>query len=155
MDWSHRRRIGLLTPASLTSMRKISSPSRPASQALMISVTSARFISRLSILKRSSLLLDGLEFEFLRDDRQGGERPLAALFVHLAGQRQLDEVADGGGDDVLVVLEGVVLALEAAQRAGDVSGNAGFFGDDESFGHGNGRATIQTEPDVMFARQVA
>ena len=54
---SHRRRIGLASgvlrlSAYCTISRKISSPSRPASQALISAVTSLRLTSRTSAVKR-------------------------------------------------------------------------------------------------------
>ena len=50
---SQRRRSGSLEPASVVIMWKISSPSRPASQALTTAPTSSRWISFLRRLKRS------------------------------------------------------------------------------------------------------
>ncbi len=61
---SHRRRIGLSIgffspPAYCTIRRKISSPSRPASQALMICVTSLRLTSLTTALSRDLALSIG------------------------------------------------------------------------------------------------
>ena len=52
---------------------------------------------------------------------------LPRFHVHLGGQGQLDQMAHGGGDDVLFVFKRVVLALELTQRARKIGGNAGFF----------------------------
>ena len=38
----------------------------------------------------------------------------------------------------------VVLALEAAKGPGEIGCHAGFFGDDECFGHGAGGTALQT-----------
>jgi len=81
-------------------------------------------------------LLDGLHAELARDDREGFEAPEAVLLlVDIFGHLELDQVADGGTDDVLVVLENLALLRDFAQGAGNVGGDAGFLGDDECFGH--------------------
>ena len=53
IDCSQSRLTGFLTPAYCKMYLKMSSPSRPASQALISSVTSFRLISLTSIFKRS------------------------------------------------------------------------------------------------------
>ena len=60
IDCSHRRRMGCLAFACWTISLKISSPSRPASQALTSASTSLRLISRVSSLSRSALFSIGL-----------------------------------------------------------------------------------------------
>src|SRR5205823_676622 len=60
IDCSHKRRMGFLTPLSLTRYLKINSPSRPASQALIRRSTSGRCIKRLSMLKRAFVFSIGL-----------------------------------------------------------------------------------------------
>ncbi len=59
IDCSQRRRIGLLRPPYFTMFLKINSPSRPASQALIKSLTSLRFAKRRSIFSRSSVFSFG------------------------------------------------------------------------------------------------
>ena len=78
-------------------------------------------------------LLDRLELEVVGDDREVREAPLAALLVHLARQAQLDEVADGGSHDVIVVLEIIVLLRNLAQHSGQIGGNTRLFCDNEGF----------------------
>jgi hypothetical protein len=58
IDWSHRRRIGLVLPKWSTISRKISSPSRPASQALTTPSTSSRSSSFL--IRRTRAVWPGL-----------------------------------------------------------------------------------------------
>jgi len=53
IDWSHRRRIGFSQARCSTISRKISSPSRPASQAFTTSSMSLRFNSFLMVRMRS------------------------------------------------------------------------------------------------------
>ncbi|MNT64663.1 hypothetical protein D3C72_2025800 [compost metagenome] len=59
IDCSHRRRTGCLALACCAIRRKISSPSRPASQALISPVTSLRLIRRFSTFRRDSVLAIG------------------------------------------------------------------------------------------------
>ena len=80
-------------------------------------------------------LLDRLEIELGRDDRQVGERPLPALDLVLLRRRDLDQVADRRRQDELVALEVVALLGEAAQRPRDVGGHGGLLGDDQGFSH--------------------
>src|SRR5450830_1721599 len=60
IDCSHRRCTGCLALVYCAIRRKINSPSRPASQALIRPVTSLRLISRDSALRRDSVLAIGL-----------------------------------------------------------------------------------------------
>jgi hypothetical protein len=60
-----------------------------------------------------------------------GEAPLAALDVVFLGHRQFQQVADGGGQHVVVALEVVAGLGKTAQRLGYVLGDGGFLGDDE------------------------
>ena len=59
MDWSQRRLEGSLHLAYWVIYLKISSPSRPASHALIKALTSLRFMSFISSLRRGSDLLCG------------------------------------------------------------------------------------------------
>ena len=86
-------------------------------------------------LEPALILLDRLEVEVIGNDGQVGETPFAALFVHLAGQAEFDQMADGRGDDILVVLKDIVLLGNFSEGAGQVGRDAGLFGNDESFGH--------------------
>ena len=135
IDCSQRRWIGCFAPVALTMLRKISSPSRPASQALMSRATSLRLISRRARASRFGVLLDRREGELRREERQLLHRPLAAPDLVLLRDGELEQMADGRRDDVVVVLE-VIAVLFHPERLGEIGGDAGFFGDDESFGHG-------------------
>src|SRR5471030_2108300 len=64
IDCSHRRLTGCLALAFCAIRRKISSPSRPASQALIRVVTSLRLISLFSTLRRASVLAIGLSAKY-------------------------------------------------------------------------------------------
>ena len=77
------------------------------------------------------------------------KRPLAAFDLLLLGHADLEQVPNRGGDDVLVALEVVVVARESAQRARDVGGDGGLFGDDE--GLGQGAWSRQREPILTGA----
>ena len=109
---AHRLAAAALLAAAASSRRaycsirrKISSPSRPASQAL----TSSRHVLALGLLDHRVQarlgLVDRLQVEVGRDHRQVGEAPLAALDVEFLGRLDLHQVADGAGHDVRVVLE--------------------------------------------------
>ena len=79
--------------------------------------------------------LDRLERELVRDDREIGEAPFPALHIELARQAELDEMTDRGRDDVVLVLEVVLDLFETAERASEITGDAGFLRDDERLGH--------------------
>ena len=79
---------------------------------------------------------DRLESEFLRDDRQRFETPEAVLLlVDVLRHLELDDMADGGGDDVFVVLEVVALFRNLAESASQILRDARLLGDDQGFGH--------------------
>ena len=117
-------------------LRKMSSPSRPASQALISALTSLRLSSFSSVLSLDFGLLDRLQRELGRNRGQMRKRPLAALDLFLLRHADLEQMADGRGKHVLVAFEIVVVAREASQRPSDVGGDGGFLGDDQTFGHG-------------------
>jgi hypothetical protein len=48
----------------------------------------------------------------------------------------LEQVADGGGQHVLVGLEVLIVLGEAAKRLGDIVRDGWLLGDDEGFAHG-------------------
>ena len=87
----------------------------------------------------------GFELEVFRDRRQHTKIPRQVFAIWSGGHLELDQVADGGGDDRLVILEvgiagGAMLfkfAERLGQRAAEVGHDAGFFGDDEYFSHGD------------------
>ncbi len=79
--------------------------------------------------------LGGLETEGFGDDGEVGQGPAGELGVNVLGHEEFDEVADGGGEDVVVALEEFTVFLETAERARDVGGDAGLFGDDQGFSH--------------------
>jgi hypothetical protein len=60
IDWSQRRWMGLFEPRLSTISRKISSPSRPASQALTMRSTSSRAICARMVRMRSRCPFFGL-----------------------------------------------------------------------------------------------
>jgi hypothetical protein len=77
-----------------------------------------------------------LELEFFRNDRQRLEPPETVFFlVDVFRHEQFDDMADRGGDDVLVVLEVLPFFRNLAERARKVGGDTGLLGDDERFGH--------------------
>ena len=77
-------------------------------------------------------LVDRLELEFFRNDRQRLESPEAVfLLVDVLWHEQFRDMADRRGDDVFVVLEVVAFLRDFAERAREVRGDAGFLGDDE------------------------
>ena len=83
---------------------------------------------------------DRLQLELVRQDRQALEIPPGLLPVHLR-EGQFQEVPDGGGNDVRLVLEPVFFFLELAhprclrEHAGKVCGDGWLLGDDEGFAH--------------------
>ena len=94
IELSQSRLTGFFTPDVSKRYAKISSPSRPASQALTISSTSSSFISlwiALSCFFAFSSL--GTSLNLLGDDREVGEAPLLQLLVVLVGLGEADEVA--------------------------------------------------------------
>ena len=86
--------------------------------------------------------VDGLEIEFLGEDGKMSEAPSDFLAVH-RGHSQFQEVTDGRGDDVSLVFVPVFFlgkfghARGLRQRTGEVGSDAGFFRNDEGFGHDN------------------
>jgi len=76
-----------------------------------------------------------LEVEVVRNNREAGKAPLAALFIHLVWEAKFDEVADRGGDDVRVVFEIIILAGKLPEGFGKIAGDRGFFGDNQGLGH--------------------
>ena len=87
----------------------------------------------------------GFELEIFRDCRQHAKIPRQVFAVRSGRHLQLDQVADGGGDDGFVIFEigiagGAMLfkfAERLGKRAAEVGHDAGFFGDDEYFSHGD------------------
>jgi hypothetical protein len=63
-----------------------------------------------------------------------GKGPFATFDVVFLGHGELEQVADGGGEHIVVALEIVTRAREPAQCLGDVLGDGGFLGDDELLG---------------------
>ncbi len=74
-----------------------------------------------------------VQLERVGNDRQVREAPLTALLVEFSRQAELDEVADGRRDHILVVLEVIVLLGQLAERASEIDRDGGLFGDDERF----------------------
>ena len=64
MLWSHRRWIGCFAAVARMMLRKMSSPSRPASHALMIAPTSLRLISFLITASRGALFSIGFRSKY-------------------------------------------------------------------------------------------
>ena len=64
MDWSHKRLMPCDAFACCAIKRKISSPSRPASHALMRAVMSLRLISFCKTLRRDSVLTIGRKSKY-------------------------------------------------------------------------------------------
>ena len=116
---------------------KISSPSRPASQALTSSSTSLRRIAACRLLQLlAGLRVARLVAELVRHDRQILELPALELGVVGVWIHLLDEVSDGEADDVLIGLEEVVRLREATgQRRDEVARHARLLADDQGLGH--------------------
>jgi hypothetical protein len=80
-------------------------------------------------------LLERREVEVRRNHRQVGEAPLAALDVELLGRLDLEQVADGRGDEVALALEMLVVLFELArsrrERADDVLRDGRLLGNDQ------------------------
>ena len=85
-------------------------------------------------------LLDGIEFEDFRQDRQAGEAP-ADLFAIHHRHAKFQQMTDSTGDDVRLALVPVFFLGEGlhaggfGQSAGKIGGDTGLLGDDEGFGH--------------------
>jgi hypothetical protein len=71
------------------------------------------------------------ELELLGDDRQVGHPPFLQLLVVDLGVDELDEMADGERDDVLVTLVVALFVLEVPrQRVREIAGDRGLLCDD-------------------------
>ena len=64
------------------------------------------------------------------NDGEVGERPFAAFDFDALGQAELEQVADGGRNDVLVAFEIVIVFVEAAKGLGNIRGHGRLFGYD-------------------------
>ena len=84
-------------------------------------------LAREQLLERVEALLrilDRLEAEFFRNDRQRLEPPEAVfLLVDVLRHLELHEVTDGGRDDVFVVFVVVALLRNFAERAREIGRN--------------------------------
>ena len=97
---------------------KISSPSRPASQALTTRSTSSRASSLwIAFSCFSGLRVARVELELLGDDRQVGHPPLLEALVVLLGRDELDEVATAKVTTVSSDSKVGVLLVEAGRAA--------------------------------------
>lgn len=76
-----------------------------------------------------------VEREVRRDHRQVREAPFAALDVVLFRHGDFQQVADGGGQHVLVGFKVLIVLGEAAKRLRDVVRDRRLLGDDEGFRH--------------------
>src|SRR5437762_13199147 len=63
------------------------------------------------------------------------ECPLPALDLFGFRHAELEQMPDGGRENVLVTLVIVVVAREAAQRTRDIGGDGGLFSDDQALRH--------------------
>ena len=144
MDCSHRRCTGLLmaalaVPAYCTIKRKISSPSRPASQALISWVTSLRRISLTRALRRPLLLSMGLRSKCGGITGRLAKLHLPRLDVELLRRLDLHQVADGRADDVVLALEVFIVLVElprlGGQGADDVLRHGRLLGNDQGLAH--------------------
>ena len=80
--------------------------------------------------------IDRLELELLRDNWKSFQTPESVFFlVDVLRHEELGDMADGRRDNVFIVLVVATLLRHLAQGARKVARNAGFFGDDERFGH--------------------
>ena len=132
---SQRRRVGFLLPGKLQEVMKNQFAFAAGITGVDDFVDVGALEQPLDQVESRLGFFDRLEIEMIRNDRKIGEAPLAALLVHLAGQTELDQVADGGSDHEIIILEDVVLLGNFAESASEVGRDTRLFSDDESFWH--------------------
>ena len=64
------------------------------------------------------------------------EGPFATLDLLFFRHADFEQMADGGGQDVAVALEIIVVTREPPERPRDVGGHGRLFGNDQALGHG-------------------
>ena len=102
MDWSQRRLTGFLAPASLDQVAEDELALAAGVAGVDEGVHVGALDEALEELEPGFGFLDGPEVEVLGENGEVLEVPLAALDLDALGGGELDEVADGGGDDGLV-----------------------------------------------------
>ena len=110
------RRLALSPPAYCTIRRKISSPSRPASQALMSSVTSLRLTSLTTAFSRVLALSIGARSKCGGITGRWAKLHLPRLTSYSSGALISTRWPTAERDDVVLVLEVVGVLLELAGR---------------------------------------
>jgi hypothetical protein len=79
-----------------------------------------------------------LSRNFVGNDREGLEPPETVfLLVDILRHLEAHQMADGGRDDVFVVLVVVGFLRDFAERAGQVGGDRGLLGNDETLHAGD------------------
>jgi hypothetical protein len=110
----------------------MSSPSRPASQALISALTSLRLMSRSRTFSRFSFFSIGFSIESRRNRREVSERPLAALDLFVVRHAELEQVTDGGRTARSGRSRNDRRGAKTPERARDVGGDGRLFGDDQT-----------------------
>ena len=90
-------------------------------------------------LQTVGTLVDRLEIEVRRNDRQIGERPFASLDVELLRCGDLDQMADRRRQQVVIAFEIIALFGEPAERSRDIRCDRRLLGNDQGFSHVVGR----------------
>ncbi len=75
-------------------------------------------------------LFDGPQVEVWWNDGQGAEGPFAFFHFKLFRNRQLQQMAHGRGEHILIALVKLVLLAETAQRLGNIAGDRRFLCND-------------------------
>ena len=128
IDWSHRRRVRFFRSARIAvCCEKSTRPRGPASQALMISINVCPFDQFLEQLQSPLVLLDRRKIEMIRQHREILQVPFASFYLRAFGRHNLDQVTDGRGDHVSIVLIIILLVLEFAQSLGQIAGPRSVF----------------------------
>ena len=99
----------------------------------MMPSTSLRFRSFVSNLRRASVFSIGFRSKWGGMTGRFAKRPFAALDFVFLGRRQLEQVPDRRREHVIVAFKIVVVTLETAQRARDITGHGRLFGNDQFF----------------------
>ena len=135
--------------------RNISSPSRPASQALMTPDEVLALEQPDQQLEALLRALDRLEVEVLRNHGQVREGPLAPLHLDSLGRDELKQMTDRRREHVIAAFVVVAVTREASQRTGDVVRHRRLLSDDEFFRHDEAKTARTGQLPLRPARREA
>ena len=127
-DEIHRRLVGFLQPALAMIQRATSSPSRPASVAIISSAMSPRFISPCTT-RNCRPVCD--ELHLLREHGQVGHIPFFPLFFVNIRVGQRDQMPQGPRHDVAVALKIALAAAFAAQHTRQLPSDGRLYGQNQ------------------------